>query len=176
MNKFKEAEIYNLRFLQIPSKTVSETALCWNNLGRLAYIKSDYDASFNWHKQSLEIKQKSRRLNDINLAQDYFFMGDLYEKKDDYKQALQFYIKTLQIWKLIKSENHSDIIKCYQKLGKMKEKMAQYTEALRYYKIVLKLSEKIYLRMIFSLVHYSLMLVMRINVLINMMRHLIIII
>jgi tetratricopeptide (TPR) repeat protein len=144
MKKFKEAFIYNGRFLQMPEgTTLLDTAKCYDNFGYLrSFANYDYNSSLTWYNKSLEIKQKFYKPNNIIFGLHYFSVGRVYEKNDDYKQASELYNKSLKIWKLIKGENHPDVITCYHKLGKMAEKIAHYSEALEYYKKVLTLRGK----------------------------------
>ncbi|UJR31915.1 hypothetical protein I4U23_019389 [Adineta vaga] len=137
-----EAEKYYRRLIAELSDEDERIAYCYLNLGNIAFIKSDYEASYEWLSKALEISLRTLESDDMFFALVYNSMGHMYNAKDDSKSAIESYKNAILIWKQSVDENYFNIAECTNNIGIVYKQEKDYKNALECFKKTLTILEE----------------------------------
>lgn len=116
-----------------------EVAQALNNLGVIAYYRSEFDESRQWHLQSLEIR---RQIKDIpGIASSLNNLGSVTEAQGDYRLASEYYQHSLVEWQQI--NNTWGMAMGQTNLAHSLSAQNQLTDALKYYQAALLEGQRI---------------------------------
>ncbi|CAF0766388.1 unnamed protein product [Adineta steineri] len=142
LNKSNDTEKYYYRLFNELSEDDERINYCCLNLGNIAFIKKDYDASLEWLLKSLDISLRTLQSNDMFLALIYNSMGHVYSAKHMLKSAVESYYSAISIWKQSTDENYLKIAECMNNIGIIYKQEKHYPLALDCFKETLNILEK----------------------------------
>ncbi|CAF1073745.1 unnamed protein product [Rotaria sp. Silwood1] len=133
-----EVEKYYIRLIDEFSDHPDNLIQCYNELGKLAKDKHDYELSIQWFNKAIKIKPQ----NDSYLIESYNNIAEIYQKNGDYKQAIESYNKSLKIFIKIFGDDHQKLAICFNNIAIAYKKEKKYIEALEYHQKALNILEK----------------------------------
>jgi tetratricopeptide (TPR) repeat protein len=118
-------------------------AKVYNNIGVLYGKKGDYDTALDYHKKSLDIKEKVLGTEHPDTATAYNNIAGIYKSKGDYDTALDYYKKSLDIKEKVLGTEHPSTATAYNNIGQIYSSKGDYDTALYYYKKAVAIWEKV---------------------------------
>jgi parallel beta-helix repeat protein len=116
----------------------SEEAEAFEVLGFVNYRTGSYGKAVEYHKRSLEIREK---LNDrLGMAKSLKDLGMVYQEKQEFENALNYYKKSLTIFE--KHFNNQGIQLCLNLIGSVEFDLGNYETAFEYYDRSFKIIER----------------------------------
>jgi tetratricopeptide (TPR) repeat protein len=117
----------------------AEASACLHELGKVAYLRGDYDAALDWYRKSLAIKEQ---LGDrAGMASSYHHLGIVAQVRGDYDAALDWYRKALAIKEQL--GDRADMASSYHQLGRVAELRDDHDAALDWYRKSLAVEEQL---------------------------------
>jgi PAS domain S-box-containing protein len=136
----KSLELY----IKLPKSKKREIGIgfCYNGIGVVWYLKSNYSKALRYFQLSLENHEK------INfkpgMAKSYNNIGLVHWKQNNLERAIHYYEKSLNFYDEI--QNSRDKGGCYNNLAIIYKTQKKYDDALQYYnkslEILIKLDDK----------------------------------
>ena len=113
-----------------------------HNTGVYLLGQYKYDEALQKLQQALDNRiNKSAR--EVEIAETYNTMGDVYYAQRDYNNALTVYEKALNIRKKVLGDDHPDTADCYNNIGVVYSKLGDYPKALECHTKALNIRKKI---------------------------------
>ncbi|CAF0853883.1 unnamed protein product [Adineta ricciae] len=106
---------------------------CCRVLGRLEFMRGEYDSSLANYKKVFDLKTRSSTVDDLDLAALHNDLGSVYCEMNDCDQALDHYQKAAQIWKTLKGDLDRALIDCYTNMANIHLQSERSTDAFYYY-------------------------------------------
>lgn len=119
------------------AKKDEDRALVQNSIGIVKIRQGLLDEAENWVRKSLAVNESKKIHN--TLADNYFNLGEIYDKKGDTRNALSNYLLALRHDKI--SEKSDGIIEDLKRIGQMHQKLGDSPAAVYYYQRALNASE-----------------------------------
>ncbi|CAF1046392.1 unnamed protein product [Adineta ricciae] len=142
LNKSDEAEKYYRRLITEFSDDDERIGYCCLNLGNIAFIKKNYEASYELLSKALQISIQTLEPDDMFFAQIYNSIGHLHHAKQESKLAIESYKNAISIWKQSIDENYFNIAECKNNLGIIYKEEHDYEKALECFQMILVILEK----------------------------------
>jgi tetratricopeptide (TPR) repeat protein len=142
MGKYNDAEKYCHRLIKELSPDHKSLVHCYYFLGRVCMDKDDLDSSLIWLNKSLEIKLRTLKSNDPEVARVYYSIGKTYRKKDELDRAIEMFEKALVIWKKTVGDNSPKLAKYYTDIGNVYQRKQKFLKALKHHQKALNINEK----------------------------------
>ncbi|CAF1171764.1 unnamed protein product [Rotaria sordida] len=120
----------------------NEKALLYHQLGLIKRNQGDYAEALSSYKQALNIYQKSRSSDDLDLATTYNNIGQVYNNMGDYQQAHSYYKNSFEIYKHNLPDDHPSLAISYNNIGLVLKNMGDYNQALKSHEKALEIEQK----------------------------------
>ncbi|CAF1371542.1 unnamed protein product [Adineta ricciae] len=141
LGKYDEAEqVYRTLFEQ--TNEDNEKALLLHQFGLIKRNQGDYVKALTFYQQALEIYQKIRPEDHMDLATTYNNIGQVHNNMGNYSEALAHYKKSLRIYEKILPENHSSLAVSHNNIGLVYKNLGDYTQALKSHETALEIEQK----------------------------------
>ena len=123
-----------LEYLQIPQKLKEVTmAKTFSNIGSfVSKYFADYPIALEYHFKALKIREKVFGAENLNTANSYDNIGEVYREKDDYDTALEYQQKALAIREKALGTKHPDTATSINNIGLVYNEQGDYDKALEY--------------------------------------------
>lgn len=135
---FEKFDILKNEFSLEEEKKIS----LYNNLGKAYRIFGNYNASLEFFKKVVEIKETKMGKTHLSTASAYSNMAAVYDEMDNNQEAMAYYAKAL---KIIETEQGGDGTECaviYINIGKYYYRHDKFEEALTIYHKALKIMDR----------------------------------
>ncbi|CAF1404965.1 unnamed protein product [Adineta steineri] len=167
MGKFNDSEIYFRLYLKQLMDENENPSSCYFALGKVTYMKGDYESSLMWYNKSLKIFIQTLEEYDPNIGQIHNAIAAVYYAQTDYHRALESYAKALVLFEQAYGKDHvtvamslefqqnalfirqkhlpidhPDLGTSYNNIGIIYECTGQYDLALKYLNLSLEISKK----------------------------------
>jgi len=107
-------------------------AASYNVFALIKEQEGSYVEAIDYYIKSLKIIEKEKNYNDINIAEIYYNIGNLYKLQQNYEDALKYFNKSYEI--AIKIENHYMLAMVYNSLGLLYREIDDLEKAIEYHK------------------------------------------
>jgi tetratricopeptide (TPR) repeat protein len=142
MGKYDEAKMYLHRLLNQLPNDHQIRARCYFVLGNTDSKKDELDSSLAWHLKSLEIRKRTCRSDDPELANSYNSIAVVYRKKGEFNRATESFDKALSIFRRAYGDDHPEVATCLTGMGHVYQRTKRYSEALVCFQKALTMNEK----------------------------------
>jgi len=116
---------------------------CYDNIGIIYYLKSDYDKAIEYFNKALAIKIELLGENDLKITSTYENIGKVYRKKVSLDKALEYCNKSVAIILQQMGENHPRVATAYNTIGLIYCTKGDLDKALEYYSKALAIKLKL---------------------------------
>jgi tetratricopeptide (TPR) repeat protein len=116
------------------SQSTQVATLC-NNIGRVHYVKADYQEALASYKVALDIRRDCLEANSIDLAATICNAGQAYHQLKEYEQALKQYNEFISLSKSLFGPviDHRDVAITCRCIGEVHHEQGNTSEAVKYY-------------------------------------------
>lgn len=111
-------------------------AKCYNALGSVCRIRSDYSEALDYFFKALAINEHIGEK--LGKAYNYGNIGIVYKTQKDYEHALEYYSKALEVYKEL--DNKNGVAVNLGNIGILYEALGRYEDALDYQQQALKIN------------------------------------
>ncbi|CAF1358340.1 unnamed protein product [Didymodactylos carnosus] len=122
-------------------------AQCYFDMGE-HLLKTDPDNTLKYTKMSLYIRQKTLKIDDVNIGFCHQYIGAAYEVKDIFDLAVDHYKKAIEVYKkhLSDKEEYQFNVKelygeCHSKIAFIHQKRNDIDKSIKYHQISLRIYE-----------------------------------
>jgi tetratricopeptide (TPR) repeat protein len=141
LGKFDKAEqVYKV--LSDVNTDENEKALLYHQLGLIKRNQGDYTKALLSYKEALNIYQKIRPSDDLDLATTYNNIGQVYYNMGEYSEALSYYEKSFEIYERNLPEDHPTLAISYNNIGLVYKNLGDYNRALKSHEKALEIEQK----------------------------------
>ena len=119
------------------------TATILNNIGRAKFTTGDYEAAYEYHSLSYDIRQKVLVSNHLDVAATLNNMAQASSMMNHSKRALGLYQEYLDIASEKLGMKHIDIAATVRNMAEVHEDAGNLQEATRYYKQAISLYQDV---------------------------------
>lgn len=121
-------------YLHIPQpKEKLSLAEEYNNIGLfVSDYFAEYDKALKYQKKALAIREKVFGTENLNTANSYDNIGEVYREKGDYDMALEHQQKALAIREKVLGTKHPDTATSINNIGLVYNEQGDYDKALKY--------------------------------------------
>lgn len=112
---------------------------CSNKIGLVLILQGNYDSSHVVLLNTLKLGLEKFGENNSEVAQSFYYLGNVSWYKGNYDKALENYIKSLSIRLQILGEAHIDIADNYNGIGIIYAEKSDHDKALEYFEKSLKI-------------------------------------
>jgi len=134
-NNFSESDAalelfeWSLSVYQAHFGETREVATIMNNIGRVHYLKGDYDRALAVYEEALSIRRKVLGESSIDVAAAVCNTGQTYHQRGDLDMALKYYNEFLDLAKGRLGANHRDIAIIYKCMAEIHHERAELPKA-----------------------------------------------
>ncbi|CAF1468503.1 unnamed protein product [Adineta steineri] len=142
MGKFSDSEIYFRLYLKQLMDENESLSSCYFALGKVTYMKGDYESSLMWYNKSLDIFMQTLDEYDPNIGQIYNAIAAVYYAQNDYHRGLESYEKALVIFEQAYGKDHVTVAMCLNNMGLIYQDEKKYSQALEFQQNALFIRQK----------------------------------
>lgn len=135
MKEWQQAkELYDQLLDETASNDLERLSLVHNQLGVIIEEMGDLNRALYHYQQSLEIKLRYLRGNDVELSATYSNIASILTKQGCYSDALQHLRRIIDIEERVLQPNFKKVSTIHKNIGKVLMDIGKYDDALRSYK------------------------------------------
>lgn len=117
-------------------------AKSYATIAQIYYTKQDYQKAVDYTQKSIDLKQKNKIINDLEI--NYMILGVIYTEQGKYTEALEMFLKSNEYCE--KNENENSIASNYNNIAIVYSNLNDEISAIEYYNksldIYIKLQNK----------------------------------
>ncbi|CAF3339059.1 unnamed protein product [Rotaria socialis] len=107
---------------------------CYLMLGNLATDRGQYKEAVDYHRRSLELKQKTLPNDHPHLPYSHNSLGEALRQCGDFDEALIHHQKALDLWRQqYQGDDHENVAMCFHNIGTVFAERDEIREALKYF-------------------------------------------
>jgi tetratricopeptide (TPR) repeat protein len=139
MGQLHDAEKYFIRLLKEVPPNQEDFFQCYDSLGFLTFIRTNYESSLQWYQKLIQILPYDHPY----LPHSFYSIGCVYQKLLNFNQAIEYYDKAIQIWQEIPGDDEPrEMAECLNNMGCIYETQKYYSTALDSHKKSLAIRDK----------------------------------
>jgi tetratricopeptide (TPR) repeat protein len=118
-----------------------EISTILNNIGRVFYMKLEYNAALKMYSESLRMRRRLLGDNHLDVAATVYNAGQTLHQRGDLDQAMNFYREFLRIAKNKLGEEHRDVAVMLKCMAQIHHEKKEYQEATCLYEEAIKVAK-----------------------------------